>query len=531
MFVSASTSRSLPPEIAEFVNVKSLIERGEAQGYIASDEVRQAFEADQIPATQWKNVLRSLNQVLDQEGVTIMVSAADSAAPKRSRKSVAAKSAAKRTATKTVVTNRAATAPVPATPAPGISPAPTTSTTTPHENATPAPIAEAAPAPAAAPRKVAAKKTAAGAKKAAPKKVAAKKTAGKAGEAEPDAEELPDEPDVVVEDAVPDEPESKGFILSDDEDDAPAQQVAAAGATADPVKDYLKQIGKVPLLNAEQEVNLAKRIEAGLFAEDKLGSGEKLQPKLRMELEIIAEDGRRAKNHLLEANLRLVVSLAKRYTGRGMLFLDLIQEGNLGLIRAVEKFDYTKGYKFSTYATWWIRQAITRAMADQARTIRIPVHMVEVINKLARVQRQMLQDLGREPTPEELAKELDMTPEKVIEVQKYGREPISLHTPLGEDGDSEFGDLIEDSEAVVPADAVSFTLLQEQLHSVLDTLSEREAGVVSMRFGLTDGQPKTLDEIGKVYGVTRERIRQIESKTMSKLRHPSRSQVLRDYLD
>ncbi len=322
------------------------------------------------------------------------------------------------------------------------------------------------------------------------------------------------------------------FVYGDDDDDLPAAQVAAAGATADPVKDYLKQIGKVPLLNAEQEVELAKRIEAGLFAEEKLaetraraGSDE------AMDLEWIASDGRRAKNHLLEANLRLVVSLAKRYTGRGMLFLDLIQEGNLGLIRAVEKFDYTKGYKFSTYATWWIRQAITRAMADQARTIRIPVHMVEVINKLARVQRQMLQDLGREPTPEELAAELDMTPEKVIEVQKYGREPISLHTPLGEDGDSEFGDLIEDSEAIQPGEAVSFTLLQEQLHSVLDTLSEREAGVVSMRFGLTDGQPKTLDEIGKVYGVTRERIRQIESKTMSKLRHPSRSQVLRDYLD
>ena len=323
------------------------------------------------------------------------------------------------------------------------------------------------------------------------------------------------------------------FTVSDsDEADEPAQKVVTAGATADPVKDYLKQIGKVALLNALQEVELAKRIEAGLYAEHLLGTqGNDLEAKYRRELHRIAQDGQRAKNHLLEANLRLVVSLAKRYTGRGMLFLDLIQEGNLGLIRAVEKFDYTKGYKFSTYATWWIRQAITRAMADQARTIRIPVHMVEVINKLARVQRQMLQDLGREPTPEELAVELDMTPEKVVEVQKYGREPISLHTPLGEDGDSEFGDLIEDSEAVVPADAVSFTLLQEQLHAVLDTLSEREAGVVSMRFGLTDGQPKTLDEIGKVYGVTRERIRQIESKTMSKLRHPSRSQVLRDYLD
>ncbi len=327
--------------------------------------------------------------------------------------------------------------------------------------------------------------------------------------------------------------EEEGFSLSDQDDaDEPEQQVVSAGATADPVKDYLKQIGKVALLNAVQEVELAKRIEAGLFAEERIADVENsIVPDDLEDFEWIANDGRNAKNHLLEANLRLVVSLAKRYTGRGMLFLDLIQEGNLGLIRAVEKFDYTKGYKFSTYATWWIKQAITRAMADQARTIRIPVHMVEVINKLARVQRQMLQDLGREPTPEELAKELDMTPEKVVEVQKYGREPISLHTPLGEDGDSEFGDLIEDSEAVVPADAVNFTLLQEQLNDVLDTLSEREAGVVSMRFGLTDGQPKTLDEIGKVYGVTRERIRQIESKTMSKLRHPSRSQVLRDYLD
>jgi RNA polymerase primary sigma factor len=362
---------------------------------------------------------------------------------------------------------------------------------------------------------------------------------------EPEAAETP-EPDQVTAEA--EAPEAAGasvvkiapeasedeeiLVFGDDDEDLPAAQVAVAGATADPVKDYLKQIGKVPLLNAEQEVELAKRIEAGLFAEEKLAEGARsLNTDQRIDLEWISDDGNRAKNHLLEANLRLVVSLAKRYTGRGMLFLDLIQEGNLGLIRAVEKFDYTKDYEFSTYATWWIRQAITRAMADQARTIRIPVHMVEVINKLARVQRQMLQDLGREPTPEELAVELDMTPEKVIEVQKYGREPISLHTPLGEDGDSEFGDLIEDSEAIQPGEAVSFTLLQEQLHSVLDTLSEREAGVVSMRFGLTDGQPKTLDEIGKVYGVTRERIRQIESKTMSKLRHPSRSQVLRDYLD
>ncbi|MEV5345977.1 RNA polymerase sigma factor [Streptomyces achromogenes] len=514
--MSASTSRTLPPEIAESVSVMALIERGKAEGQIAGDDVRRAFEADQIPATQWKNVLRSLNQILEEEGVTLMVSAAE---PKRTRKSVAAKSPAKRTATRTVaaktVTTRKATATTAAAAAP-----------------TAAAAADSAEDAATA-KKAAAKKTTA-AKKATAKKTVAKKTAAKKTTAKKDDVELLEE-EVLEDTKVADEPEgteAAGFVLSDeDEDDAPAQQVAAAGATADPVKDYLKQIGKVPLLNAEQEVELAKRIEAGLFAEDKLANADKLAPKLKRELEIIAEDGRRAKNHLLEANLRLVVSLAKRYTGRGMLFLDLIQEGNLGLIRAVEKFDYTKGYKFSTYATWWIRQAITRAMADQARTIRIPVHMVEVINKLARVQRQMLQDLGREPTPEELAKELDMTPEKVIEVQKYGREPISLHTPLGEDGDSEFGDLIEDSEAVVPADAVSFTLLQEQLHSVLDTLSEREAGVVSMRFGLTDGQPKTLDEIGKVYGVTRERIRQIESKTMSKLRHPSRSQVLRDYLD
>jgi RNA polymerase primary sigma factor len=459
------------------------------------------------------DTLRPIGSLSD-EGVTVMVDAESSATSARPTV-LAAATAAKRAATKQVAPAKKAAPkkPLAAKKAAKSSdkPAPPAKKTAAKKSATPAAAAKKAVDPAAAAKDAAA----ANGKAPAPAEGAAVAPA--------DGEEPPE---------VPEDPEGESFTISDeDEEDAPAQQVATAGATADPVKDYLKQIGKVALLNAEQEVELAKRIEAGLFAEEKINGGEKFAPKMKKELDWIAEDGRRAKNHLLEANLRLVVSLAKRYTGRGMLFLDLIQEGNLGLIRAVEKFDYTKGYKFSTYATWWIRQAITRAMADQARTIRIPVHMVEVINKLARVQRQMLQDLGREPTPEELAKELDMTPEKVVEVQKYGREPISLHTPLGEDGDSEFGDLIEDSEAVVPADAVSFTLLQEQLHSVLDTLSEREAGVVSMRFGLTDGQPKTLDEIGKVYGVTRERIRQIESKTMSKLRHPSRSQVLRDYLD
>ncbi|MBT1165666.1 RNA polymerase sigma factor [Bifidobacterium simiarum] len=338
----------------------------------------------------------------------------------------------------------------------------------------------------------------------------------------------------------PEQPKEKGaFVVTDLDDDDnytpagnPKRRVIATGATADPVKDYLKQIGRVSLLNAEQEVDLSERIEAGLYAQHLLDTeGDGMDFKRRRELKWAANDGRKAKDHLLEANLRLVVSLAKRYTGRGMLFLDLIQEGNLGLIRAVEKFDWKKGFKFSTYATWWIRQAITRAMADQARTIRVPVHMVEVINKLSRVQRQMLQDLGREPTPDELARELDMPVEKVQEVQKYGREPISLHTPLGEDGDSEFGDLIEDTDAIAPSDAVAFSLLQEQFKQVLETLSPREAGVIKMRYGLEDGQPKTLDDIGRVYGVTRERIRQIESKTMSKLRHPSRSQTLRDFLD
>jgi RNA polymerase primary sigma factor len=405
-----------------------------------------------------------------------------------------------------------------------------------------------AKAPTARAKAAAAKKAAAAAGDAAPAKAPRKTAAKKASDGEPsedDAEEVvvpvaeDDTDDEVVEDGAAKAPvvleplPTGAMVLSnkEEDEDVPVYSTTITGATADPVKDYLKQIGKVALLNAAEEVELAMRIEAGLFAEDKLANTPGISRELERELRWVARDGQRAKSHLLGANLRLVVSLAKRYTGRGMQFLDLIQEGNLGLIRAVEKFDYTKGFKFSTYATWWIRQAITRAMADQARTIRIPVHMVEVINKLARVQRQMLQDLGREPTPEELSRELDMTPEKVIEVQKYGREPISLHTPLGEDGDSEFGDLIEDTEAVVPADAVGFTMLQKQLESLLDSLSEREAGVIRMRFGLGDGMPKTLDQIGDTFGVTRERIRQIESKTMAKLRHPSRSQSLRDYLE
>ncbi len=492
----SSSHRSVPPALLSHPSIAALIERAAPMGRVGAEDLRQAFAAAEVAPAQLKSLMAHLSGL----GISVEL---DSPVEQR-----AVAAAARKTASATATTTKKAPAPKPAAPAKKAAPAPTPAPKAPAAKAAPAGSGEAK-APAVGPDG---------------KKIL------------PDIPDEQFEKDVVADPSIKEDEEeasaTSSFVVSAaDETDEPAQQVMVAGATADPVKDYLKQIGKVPLLNAEMEVELAKRIEAGLFSDEKLAKGGKLSPKVSEELEWIAEDGRRAKNHLLEANLRLVVSLAKRYTGRGMLFLDLIQEGNLGLIRAVEKFDYTKGYKFSTYATWWIRQAITRAMADQARTIRIPVHMVEVINKLARVQRQMLQDLGREPTPEELAKELDMTPEKVVEVQKYGREPISLHTPLGEDGDSEFGDLIEDSEAIVPADAVSFTLLQEQLHAVLDTLSEREAGVVSMRFGLTDGQPKTLDEIGKVYGVTRERIRQIESKTMSKLRHPSRSQVLRDYLD
>ncbi|MGL5931082.1 MAG: RNA polymerase sigma factor [Dermatophilaceae bacterium] len=536
---TTSEPSALPPEFAHTA-LQALVRKGRTTGSVTGEEVADALRAADVHVARGRVVLRALGE----HGIAVSVDAAVGAVA--AARTTTTKRASARTKADTGNASGAAKRPTTTEPASkstksggrasttrkaaaAASGADSKSSATIRNGST----SDVAPEPADAPPESLEDTVVEDVVLEVDEPAGNDETAGNDDTATADG--APGEEAVVAEPATAksdDDTEDAGFVIrDDDEDDAPAQQVVTAGATADPVKDYLKQIGKVALLNAEQEVELAKRIEAGLFAEEKLNSGEKMDMKVKRELWWIAQDGKKAKNHLLEANLRLVVSLAKRYTGRGMLFLDLIQEGNLGLIRAVEKFDYTKGYKFSTYATWWIRQAITRAMADQARTIRIPVHMVEVINKLARVQRQMLQDLGREPTPEELAKELDMTPEKVVEVQKYGREPISLHTPLGEDGDSEFGDLIEDSEAVVPADAVSFTLLQEQLHSVLDTLSEREAGVVSMRFGLTDGQPKTLDEIGKVYGVTRERIRQIESKTMSKLRHPSRSQALRDYLD
>ncbi len=305
--------------------------------------------------------------------------------------------------------------------------------------------------------------------------------------------------------------------------------------TGDPVRMYLKEIGKVPLLTAAEEIDLAMKIEAGVAATEELEKAEEegieLERREKRRLGRIEQVGLDAKQQLIEANLRLVVSIAKRYVGRGMLFLDLIQEGNLGLIRAVEKFDYTKGFKFSTYATWWIRQAITRAIADQARTIRIPVHMVETINKLVRIQRQLLQELGREPTPEEIGEQMGLTAERVREIQKISQEPVSLETPIGEEEDSQLGDFIEDDAAVVPPDAASFSMLQEQLAKVLDSLAERERKVISLRFGLEDGHPRTLEEVGREFGVTRERIRQIESKTLAKLRHPSRSSKLKDYLE
>ena len=502
--------------------------------------------------------------------------AADSPTPAKKAVKKAIKKAVKKTAAKKTVAKKAA--PAKSAAPDSAAPAESAGSAAGTGDQAAAPEAKAAPAKKAAAKKTAAKKTAkkAAAKKSAAKKTtarkttakkttakktAAKKTAAKATSAKAkdaqaaegaEDEEIEDDSDLAIDGDF--DPElDEGVTASDDEEEEEADTVdevwnedesaalrqarkdAELTASADSVRAYLKQIGKVALLTAEEEVSLAKRIEAGLYAQYKIDmakeAGERLAHAQRRDLREISRDGQRAKNHLLEANLRLVVSLAKRYTGRGMAFLDLIQEGNLGLIRAVEKFDYSKGYKFSTYATWWIRQAITRAMADQARTIRIPVHMVEVINKLGRIQRELLQDLGREPTPEELAREMDITEEKVLEIQQYAREPISLDQTIGDEGDSQLGDFIEDSEAVIAVDAVSFTLLQDQLGDVLETLSEREAGVVRLRFGLTDGMPRTLDEIGQVYGVTRERIRQIESKTMSKLRHPSRSQVLRDYLE
>ncbi|WP_432904903.1 RNA polymerase sigma factor [Micromonospora matsumotoense] len=512
-----------------------------AGGQLTSAQLARTVETAEVTPAQAKKILRALSEA----GVTVVVDG--SASTRSPRRVAAARSATPASRATTAKTTKKAAAPAPKqAPAAEETTAPTPRKVAPRKATTTAGVAAKAATPAAkatkSTRATKATVAAAGAGK------AAGKAKGEGAEGEIDPEQLAAE----IEDVVVEEPAEltraaetdaaasatdNDFEWDDEESEAlkQARRDAELTASADSVRAYLKQIGKVPLLNAEQEVELAKRIEAGLYAAERLRAAddgeEKLTRDMQRDLLWISRDGERAKNHLLEANLRLVVSLAKRYTGRGMAFLDLIQEGNLGLIRAVEKFDYTKGYKFSTYATWWIRQAITRAMADQARTIRIPVHMVEVINKLGRIQRELLQDLGREPTPEELAKEMDITPEKVLEIQQYAREPISLDQTIGDEGDSQLGDFIEDSEAVVAVDAVSFSLLQDQLQQVLQTLSEREAGVVRLRFGLTDGQPRTLDEIGQVYGVTRERIRQIESKTMSKLRHPSRSQVLRDYLD
>ncbi len=586
--LTLASGRSFVTEARQAADVRTLTDAllahaATAGGQLTSTEVARAVADADVTAAQAKKLLRALADA----GVTVAVD--DSSASRRkvaaARSATPASRAATAKAAPTTTTTRAtpdkdapakrglaavpsAEEPPAAAPKQPVAADEPTAAAKAVRKTAPAKAtpAKATPAKAAAAKAAPAAKAAAGtaAKAAAPVKgaKATKAAAGPAGKAvegaaavegevvdiELDAEALvADLEDVVVvepaevvavaeADAEASATETD-FEWDDEESEAlkQARRDAELTASADSVRAYLKQIGKVPLLNAEQEVELAKRIEAGLYAGERLRAAdegeEKLVITMTRDLNWISRDGERAKNHLLEANLRLVVSLAKRYTGRGMAFLDLIQEGNLGLIRAVEKFDYTKGYKFSTYATWWIRQAITRAMADQARTIRIPVHMVEVINKLGRIQRELLQDLGREPTPEELAKEMDITPEKVLEIQQYAREPISLDQTIGDEGDSQLGDFIEDSEAVVAVDAVSFSLLQDQLQQVLQTLSEREAGVVRLRFGLTDGQPRTLDEIGQVYGVTRERIRQIESKTMSKLRHPSRSQVLRDYLD
>ena len=498
----------------------------QSDGQLTSAKVAQVLESAQVSPAQGKLVLRALAEA----DVTVVVDGSSSGRKRvpAARTATSSRTATAKTAKKSTKksTKKTATAKPAEDGEETETPKKTAKKSTAKKAAKKASKktakkAASTPEDEEAAEDLAAEEAAAGPARKTTRKKASKKTAKKASKKDKDD----------------DEPDENDFEWDEEDSEAlkQARKDAEMTASADSVRAYLKQIGKVPLLNAAQEVELAKRIEAGLYAVERLKqmreAGEEIPTQVRRDLEWIVRDGDRAKDHLLEANLRLVVSLAKRYTGRGMAFLDLIQEGNLGLIRAVEKFDYTKGYKFSTYATWWIRQAITRAMADQARTIRIPVHMVEVINKLGRIQRELLQDLGREPTPDELAKEMDISPEKVLEIQQYAREPISLDQTIGDEGDSQLGDFIEDSEAIVAVDAVSFSLLQGQLQQVLQTLSEREAGVVRLRFGLTDGQPRTLDEIGQVYGVTRERIRQIESKTMSKLRHPSRSQVLRDYLD
>ena len=553
---SASSTRSKQSESLQEPVIQQLIERGRSQGFLEPEDVRRAFEEAEIPMSQAQSVLRSLAK----EGVTVLVPESASSRRKTTRRKTAAPRSSTTTTRSTTTTSRAAK---PARAAAAQEqPETVTAVVDSAEGTTAkkAPAKKAATAKkAAAPKKAAAKKTTAKApaKKAAATKKSTKKDlelASGSGDGDFAEEGLDDDLEhtgaelELVEDSTDSEKETKpakpetvgapvkpskdddSFVLYDDDDDAPTPQVVAAGATADPVKDYLKQIGKVPLLNAEQEVELAKRIEAGLFAEEKLAEEDDvLTFELRDELEWISEDGGRAKKHLLEANLRLVVSLAKRYTGRGMLFLDLIQEGNLGLIRAVEKFDYTKGFKFSTYATWWIRQAITRAIADQARTIRIPVHMVETINKLVRVQHQLHQQLGREPTVAEISSAAGFGGERVLEIQRIAREPVSLQAPIGEE-ESDFGDFIEDSDAVMPVEAAAFPLLQEQLRVLLGDLSERERRIIRLRFGLADGRPRTLEEVGREFGVTRERIRQIEAKTLAKLRHPSRAGTLRDFL-
>jgi RNA polymerase primary sigma factor len=533
------------------VALEALLAQGRDRGEVAIDDLRRAFDEAGVPVTQGKKILRQLTD----SGVALVVEDGRSAAAPKARRSKASAADRTESVAKPVRPARmakvAAESPVASTPEPVGTPpaaeAPAKKTTPRRKPAGASPPSQAVEGQPSDPAvEPAAQAVEAAAQAAAPPRPSRRKTAAADNRPLTVVPPVnPDEPSVAASPsaAVPAadvpvplaEAEPKPEELEEDDAADAVVEDTTPGVSADLVRVYLREIGKVALLNAVQEVELAKRVEAGLFAAQKLReaeqSDERLPSQLRRDLEEIRRDGSRAKDHLLEANLRLVVSVAKRYTGRGMAFLDLIQEGNLGLVRAVEKFDYTKGYKFSTYATWWIRQAITRAMADQSRTIRIPVHMVEIINRVTRAQRQMLADLGREPTPVELAAQVEMTPDKVVEILRYSRDPVSLDQTVGDDGDSLLGDFIEDADAPVAIDVVNFGLLQDQIEDVLATLPEREAMVVRLRFGLTDGQPRTLDEIGRALGLTRERIRQIESKTMSKLRHPSRSRVLRDYME